>query len=42
MSLIPTTSQDGGVLMTTRTQRAENLVESWIDDLLAATGRGKA
>lgn len=42
MSLIPMTSQDGGVPMTTRTQRAENLVGSWIDHLLAATGCGKA
>lgn len=28
--------------MTTRTQRAENLVRSWIDHLMAATGCGKA
>ena len=38
MSLITMTSQDGGVPMITRTQRAENLVGSWIDDPLAATG----
>jgi hypothetical protein len=36
------TSQDGGMPMTTRTRRAENLVEAWIDDLLAATGCGEA
>jgi len=30
------------VPMTTRAQRAESLVESWIDDLLATPGYAKA
>ena len=42
MSLITMTPQDGGMPMTTRIQRAENLIGSRSDDQLAATGSGKA
>ena len=42
MSLITMTPQDGGMPMTTRTQRAEHMIGSRSDDLLAATGSGKA
>jgi hypothetical protein len=36
------TPQDGGMPMTTRIRRAENLAEPWIGGLIAATGCGKA
>jgi hypothetical protein len=42
VSLITMTPQDGGMPMTTRTRRAEPLIGSRSDDLLAATGSGKA